>query len=315
MKGKIQLLGLACLVAVMLLGLATACAPPATEAPPSPIEIIDQLGRTVRLDKVPQRIVSIAPSNTEIMFALGLADRLVGVTDFDNYPPEAKSKPSIGGFTTPNIEKIVALSPDLILATSIHENKIIPQLTERGLPVLALAPKTLDEILDSIKLVGEVTGREKEAADLLKEMQKKIKAVTDRTENLPEDKRLAVFYLTWHDPLMTSGQGTLHHELIQKAGGRNVFPEVVGTKSVSLELLVARNPQVMVAGTGMGTGEDKTFQYLKSETRLQSTEAARNGRIYQINMDLTGRAGPRIVDGLSQFAKCIHPEIFGPPAD
>ena len=208
---------------------------------------------------------------------------------------------------------MVALSPDLILATSIHEKTIIPQLEEKGLTVFALAPKTLDEVLASIKLVGEVTGQEKEATELLAEMQNRIKAVTDKTNNLPEDKRPAVFYLTWHDPLMTSGVGTLHNELIQKAGGRNIFPEVIGTQSVDLESIVARNPQVMIAGVGMGSGEDKTFQYLKTESRLQNTEAGKNGRIYQIDMDLTGRAGPRIVDGLEQFAKCIHPEIFGPP--
>ena len=112
---------------------------------------------------------------------------------------------------------------------------------------------------------------------------------------------------------MTSGSGTLLDELVQKAGGRNIFSEIIGSKSVDLESLVARNPQVMIAGIGMGSGEDKTYQYLKTESRLQNTEAWKNGRIYKINMDLTGRGGPRIVDGLELFAKCIHPEIFGPP--
>jgi iron complex transport system substrate-binding protein len=102
---------------------------------------------------------------------------------------------------------------------------------------------------------------------------------------------------------------------MQKAGGRNIFAEITGTQSVDLELLVARNPQVMVAGIGMGSGEDQTLQYLKRESRLQDTEAGKNGRIYGIDMDLSGRGGPRIVNGLEQFAKCIHPEIFGPPGD
>jgi iron complex transport system substrate-binding protein len=300
-------------ICIVLLSLLTACTSPPEEMAPSPIEITDQLGRTVKLDRTPQRIVSLAPSNTEILFALGLGDTVVGVTDYCDYPPEAKEKPSIGGFSTPNIEEVVALSPDLILATSIHEKTVIPQLEERGLTVFALAPKTLDEVLASIELVGEVTGKEKEAAVLLADMQKRIKAVTDKTDSLPDSKRPAVFYLTWHDPLMTSGVGTLNNELLQKAGGRNIFPEVVGTKSVDLELLVAKDPQVMIAGVGMGSGEDKPFQYLKTESRLQNTEAGKNGRIYKIDMDLTGRAGPRIVDGLEQFAKCIHPEIFGPP--
>lgn len=301
------------LVFVIALVFLASCASPPENALPGPIQLTDQLGRMVRFNQPPQRIISLAPSNTEILFALGLSDRLVAVTDFCDYPPEVKQKPSIGGFTTPNIEKIISFSPDLILATSMHEKAIIPQLEQRGLTVFALAPKTLDDVLASIKLVGQATGREKEATELLAEMQKRIKTVTEKTSNLPEDKRPAVFYLTWHDPLMTSGAGTLHYELIQKAGGRTIFPEIVGTQSVDLESIIARNPQVMIAGIGMAAGEDKTFQYLKTETRLQNTEAAKNGRIYKIDEHLTGRAGPRIVDGLEQFAKCIHPEIFGSP--
>jgi iron complex transport system substrate-binding protein len=258
-------------------------------------------------------MISLAPSNTEILFALGLADKVYAVTNLCDYPPEAKTKPNIGGFTTTNIEKVIALSPDLVLATSIHEKTIIPQLEQRGLAVLALNLKTLDEVLEAITMVGEITGKGGEASRLVARMQNRIKEVTDKTNNLPEAKRPRVFYLTWHDPLMTSGSGSLLHELIQKAGGRNIFAEVIGTKPVDLELLVERNPQVMIAGIGMGSGEDKTYQYLKTETRLQNTEAGRNGRIYKIDMDLTGRGGPRIVDGLEQFAKCIHPEIFGQP--
>ncbi len=300
-------------ISFILLSLFTACTAPVDEAAPSPIEITDQLGRTVRLDKTPQRIVSLAPSNTEILFALGLADKVVAVTDLCDYPPEAKEKPTIGGFTTTNIEKVVALSPDLILATSIHEKRIIPQLEQRGLAVLALNPKTLGEVLEAITMVGEITGKEEEASRLVAQMQNRIKAITDKTNNLPDSERPRVFYLTWHDPLMTSGSGTLLHELIQKAGGRNIFSEVIGTRSVDLESLVARNPQVMIAGIGMGSGGDKTFQYLKTESRLQNTEAMKNGRVYKIDMDLTGRGGPRIVEGLEQFARCIHPEIFGSP--
>ncbi len=304
-----------CLFGLMFLVLLTcpSCSSPEVAKTSSPIEITDQLGRVVKLDKIPQRIVSLAPSNTEILFALGVADKIVAVTDYCNYPAEAKEKPSIGGFSTPNIEKIVALSPDLVLATSMHQKSVIPNLEGKGILVLALVPKTLDEILESITLVGKITGEEKEASKLVAEMQNRIKAVTDRTNGLSEDGRPTVFYLTWQDPLKTSSVGTLAHELIQKAGGRNIFPEIVGTQSIDLESLVARNPQVMVAGISMGSGGDTTFQYLKTETRLQNTEAGKNGQIYNINIDLTGRFGPRIVDGLEQFAECIHPEIFGSP--
>ncbi len=313
MKSKLYRSVVFCLVSVVISSLFAGCRAPTKEAAPSPIEITDQLGRTVKLERTPQRIVSLAPSNTEILFALGLGDKVVGVTEYCDYPPEAQEKPKIGGFSTPNIEKVVALSPDLVLAAQRHEDLIIPQLEQMGLAVFALKLKTLDETLEAITLVGEITGKEKEASQLVEEMGKRIKAVTDKTDKLSEAERPRVFHLTWHDPLKTSGSGTLYNELIQKAGGMNIFSDVIDIQAVDFEALVARDPQVMIAGVGMGSGEDKPFQYLKTESRLKNTEAAKNGRIYGIDLDLSGRAGPRIVDGLELFARCIHPEIFGLP--
>ena len=132
-----------CLLVLLSLFLLTSlsCASPRASEVSSSIGITDQLGRLVKLDKIPQRIVSLAPSNTEILFALGLADKVVGVTDYCNYPPEAKEKPSIGGFSTPNIEKVIALSPDLILATSTHQKQVIPQLEAKGMTVRPWLPR------------------------------------------------------------------------------------------------------------------------------------------------------------------------------
>jgi iron complex transport system substrate-binding protein len=146
-------------------------------------------------------------------------------------------------------------------------------------------------------------------------MKKRIKAVTDRVSGIPESDKPTVFYLTWHDPLKTSGADSLANELIEKAGGINIFADITGVQTVDLETLVSRNPDVMIAGIGMGSGEDQPLQYLLEESRLSNTGAAKNGGIYGIDMDLTGRGGPRIVDGLEKFAKCIHPEIFGNPGD
>jgi iron complex transport system substrate-binding protein len=278
--------------------------------PHGEIGITDQLGRTVEFDKIPQRIISLAPSNTEILFALGLADRVVAVTDYCNYPPEAKQKPSIGGFSTPNIEEVVALSPDLVLAASIHQTEVIPRLVARGMTVFALAPKTLDEVLEAITLVGKITGTENEASKLVAEMQTKIKAVTDKTRNLTEAQKPRVFYVTWHDPLMTAGSGTLHDELIQKAGGTNVAGNLSGYALIDPETVIAANPEVIVAGVGMGTGADAPFQFAMFEPTLRNTDARLHNRVYAIDVDLAGRAGPRIVDALEQFAQFVHPELF-----
>ncbi len=314
MKSKLCRLGAFFLVLVMLLSLSVACSPPLEEPAPTeavlPVEITDQLGRVVTLDRIPQRIISLAPSNTEILFALGLADKVVAVTDYDDYPPEAKEKPSIGGFSTPNIEKLVALSPDLILATSVHEQRIIPQLEERGMTVFALNPKTLDEVLATIILVGEITGQEKEASGLVAEMRNRIKVVTDKTDSLSPEQRPRVFYITWHDPLMAPGSGTFQDDLIQIAGGTNIARDLTGWATISLEAVLAANPEVMIAGVGHGTGKDLNFQYIKTEPRLRDTDARQNNRVYAIDGNLVSRPGPRIVDGLEELARLIHPELF-----
>ena len=310
MKNKIRWLAAVCLVSATLLFPGIACSPSAEETAPSPFEITDQLGRVVRLDTFPERIISLSPGNTEILFALGLDDRLVAVTDYCNYPPEAETKPSIGGYSTPNIEEIIALSPDMILATSIHEKRIIPQLEEKGMAVLALDPKTLDEVLAAISLAGEVTGKETEAAALVADMRDRIKAVTDKTDGLSQEQRPRVFFVTWHDPLMAPGSGTRHDELIRLAGGQNIGQELTGYSEISLEAVINANPEVIIAGVGMGTGKDQTFQFVYDESRLSDTDALRNNRVYAVYTDLAGRPGPRIIDALEQFAQFIHPELF-----
>jgi iron complex transport system substrate-binding protein len=300
------------LLLLLLMGGPSCTAPPAGKTGAT-VEITDQMGRAVKLDKAPQRIISLAPSNTEILFALGLADRLIAVTDYCNYPPQAKEKPSIGGFSTPNIEKVVSLSPDLILAASIHQKQIIPQLEAKGMTVFALAPRTLNEVLEAITLVGKIARHEKEASRLVTGMRSKIKAITDKTGNLTEAQKPRVLYVTWHDPLMTAGSGTLHDELIRTAGGVNVASKLSGYASISLETVIEANPQVIIAGVGMGTGAEAPLQFARTEPRLRNIEARLNNRLYGIDTDIVGRAGPRITDALEQFAAFIHPELFQEP--
>ena len=306
MKKTIIISGLLCLVLSLITGCIT---PPPKTATPL-LEVTDQLGRKVGLEAIPQRIISLAPSNTEILFALGLADRVVAVTDYCNYPPEAIDKPSIGGFSTPNIEEIIALSPDLVLATSRHEDQIIPQLEDKGITVFALNPETLDDVLASIALTGRITGAKANAAELVGEIQQRINTVTDKTAGLPLEQRPSTFYVLWHDPLKTAGSGTLQDELIQKAGGTNIARETTGYANISLEVVVNENPAVIIAGTSHGSSDDQTYQFARTESRLSGSDAHQSDRVYAIDSDLTSRAGPRIVNGLEEFANYIHPEIF-----
>ncbi len=310
MKSKLKP-GVIFLTAVLLLVLMSSCTTTPESTPPATTVIIDQLGRTVTLETAsPQRIISLAPSHTETLYALGLSDRLVAVTDYCNYPPEAKEKPSIGGFSTPNIEEVVAMDPDLVLATNIHESEVIAQLEARGLTVVAVNPTTIDQVIESIILIGKVTGAEKEATSLVADMRSRIKAVTDKTGGLTETEKPRVIYIVWHDPLMAAGSGTLHNELIRTAGGINIAGDLDSYATIGLEAIIAANPQVMIAGVGMGTGEDLPLQFTSTEERLESTDARINNRIYEIDTDLVGRPGPRIVEALEQFAGFIHPELF-----
>ncbi len=298
------------LLSFLLLPLSLSCSSPLPRETNFSTEITDQLGRTVKLNKIPQRIVSLAPSNTEILFALGLGERVVGVTDYCNYPPEAKEKPSVGGFSTPNIEKMVAIDSDLILATSIHQKQIIPQLEAKGMTVFAVAPRTIDEVLDAITQVGEITGKETEAARLVADMRSKIKEVTDKTGNLSGAQKPRVFYITWHDPLKTAGAGTFQDELIRNAGSVNIAGNLSGYAGISLESVIEANSEVIIAGVGMGSGADAPLQFAKTEPRLKDVAARQNDRIFAVDTDIVGRTGPRIADALEQFGRFIHPELF-----
>ncbi len=282
-----------------------------TPAATTPIsnQFTDQAGRTVKLDKIPQRIISLAPSNTEILYALGLTDKILGVTSYDNYPPEVSQKDAIGGFSTPDIEKIVALSPDLVVAAPIHEKEVIPQLESRGLTVLTLDPKDISGIFTAITLVGNVTGKTGEASQLVAQLQTRIQTRSDATRSLSQDNKPRILYVVWHDPLMSAGAGTMINDLINRSGGVNIATDLNGYATISLETVIQRNPQIIFVISSMGD-QDTSFNYIKNESRFQVTEALKNNRIYKLDSDIFGRTTPRIVDGLEQMAKIIHPEIF-----
>jgi len=305
-------------VSAFLMGFLSACVPASEEPVPPvqkelafPLEVTDQVGRQVRIEKLPERIVSLSPANTEIVYALGLEQKLVGVTDFCDYPDVAKDKPKLGGFSTVDIEKIVKSQPDLILASDIHKEEVIPRLEGLGLTVLALWPKTLDGVLDAVILIGKCTGQQEEAAQLAAEMRNRIKIITDKTRSLTQDERPRVFYIVWHDPLMTVGSDTRIHELIELAGGTNIAQDLgQGYPTMSLEAIIMANRQLIIAGSSMGEGARLPYEFAQTEQRLEGVDARINGRVYEINTDLIGRPGPRIVDGLEQMARMVQPEIF-----
>jgi len=269
-----------------------------------PANFTDDLGRNVRIDKVPQRIVSLSPSNTEIIYALGLEDKLVGVTTFDDYPEAAKSKPKVSEYSKVDIEQVVSVQPDLVLADDIHKSTTIPALEKLGITVIAIFPSSLERTLKGINLIGEATGKAREAAQLTDDLQKRIKAVSDKTASIAVKPR--VLLVTWHDPIWTAGSGTILDEVISNAGGTNIASDLTGHKTMDLESIVQRNPDVILVMTGMGEGEDLPYQWVLSEPRLKSISAVSKGRVYRIDTNIFGRTTPRLIDGLEQLAGIIN---------
>ena len=276
---------------------------PQTLLPVFPVTVTDSLGRKVTIDHLPQRIVSLAPSNTEILFALGLDDRIAGVTDFCDYPEKAKLKPSVAGYMTPDIEKLVTIAPDLVLAESIHEKTVLPALEKAGLPVLVLSASTIDEIISNIKLVGQVTGSSAAASQLTGQLSVRIKAITLKTDQLSANKRPRVMYVIWYDPIWTMGGKTYIDDLISKAGGTNIFStDFESSRIVSPESIVSKNPQVLIV-TGMATSAEATAENLKKLDWMQATDAIKNNRVYKLSdANLVERPGPRVVDGLEEVS-------------
>lgn len=286
--------------------------PEPEDTPNFPLTVTDDLGRKVTVNKIPQRIISLAPSITEILFALGLDDRIVGVTDYCDYPEGAKSKPRVASYTTPNMEKLVSLQPDIVLAESIHEKTVLPALEKLGFTVFVTSATSIDTVLKDISLVGQINSKSKTANQLVNKLTSRIKAVSTKTESLAAEKRPRVLYVIWHQPIWTMGSETFIDDLFRTAGGINIFSKDFSkSRVVSLESVIAKNPQVIIV-TGMATSGDLIYTSIKAEERLKSVDAMINNRIYKVSdSNLIERPGPRIVDGLDELSKLIHPEIFG----
>ncbi len=269
--------------------------------------VVDDLGRLVAINGTPQRIISLAPSNTEILFALGLGDEVVAVTMYCDYPPEALDKEKVGDYYGPDIEKIITLQPDLVLATDFHRFDLIPALEQQGFAVFAVAPQTLDDVLESIERIGEIAGKEAEASQLVNEMTSKIEAVEEQTREL--EQKPSVLYMTWHDPMWTVGRDTWIDDLINIAGGVNIFSEnFEGGAMVQIEWVILQNPEVVITS-------EWSYDWALNATELASTSASQTGRVHTFDDDLAQRPGPRLVQGLDWFAYLFHPEVFEEPED
>jgi iron complex transport system substrate-binding protein len=290
------------LTGVLLLAVCAACS---TKPAPTPNSrpFTDELGRTVYIVQSPARIISLAPSVTETLFALGVGDRVVGVTTYCDYPPEAKAKASIGDTQKPNLEKIVALKPDLIIAsTSSQLESFVRNIEDAKIPLYISNPRNIEETVTSIQAIGDVVGASEKAQELTGKLRARIEQVHLRTATREKPK---VFVMLGAEPLITVGGKTFINDLITQAGGFSISADQSSDyPQYSFETVIARRPEIIF----LQAGDDKLPE------RLKQTPAALNGRLYHMNDDLLLRPGPRIVDGLEQIAEKIHPQESSVPS-
>ena len=271
------------------------------------VPFTDELGRKVMVVHPPQRIISIAPSVTEILFALNLGERIVGVSSYCNYPPEAKQKERVGGYINPSMEKIVALHPDLVIQTADGDLKtFVDRLTSLGIPIYITNPRSVNEVMDSILKIGAVTFTTKGAENLVGSMREKIQDIQRRVQGQPQPRVLHAMSV---DPLISSGKGTFVHDLILLAGGRNVAENARGKHpQLSMEEVISRDPEVILLSAMLSS--DSLQDQKKWWQRWREISAVRSERIYGVEADLILRPSPRIVKGLEEIARALHPELL-----
>lgn len=267
---------------------------------------VDDLGRKLYLATPPARIVSLAPSVTEMLFAIGLDQEIVGVTPFCDFPEQARAKPKIA-YANPNLESIVALKPDLVLAPSTFlRADTLAKLEQLKVPTFILDAKTVEDVPSHVQTVGRMLGRSPAADRVANEMRQRIAAVRARTQALP---RRRVLYVLNSEPLITVGPGSFIHQMIELAGGANVAAQArTDYPRLSLEEVLKQDPELLIFPVGKAEGIPESEQQLWR--RWTTLSAVKEGKFHQVPSDLLNRPGPRITEGLESLAKIIHPEAF-----
>jgi iron complex transport system substrate-binding protein len=278
----------------------------------TPRTFVDDLDRKIFLAKVPVRVVSLAPSITETLYAIGSGDQIAGVTEFCNFPPEAQSKPKVG-YSHANIESIVALQPDLVLAPrEFLRADVLGKLEQLKVPTFIIEARTIDDIPAHIQTLGRMLDRSPTADRLAMDVRQRINAVRARTEKLDRHR---VLYVLHNEPLITVGPGSFIHQLIELAGGENVAAAApTPYPRLSIEEVIKKDPELIIFPVGSVEGIPPDEQQIWR--RWPTISAVKHGRFHQISSDLLNRPGPRVAEGLELLVKIIHPDASpsSPPA-
>jgi iron complex transport system substrate-binding protein len=274
-----------------------------------PVQITDDLGHTFRFTRPAQRIVSLTPGYTETLFALGAGNRVVGVDDYSDYPSEARSRAKVGGGQRANLERIVALQPDFVVA--LVEQQEVDTLVAKGIPAVRLFPTDFNGVLQTILLLGRVTGTEQCAQEIVAGMNHQLAEIEDRVKGLPQP---SVFVeLDGTDPLrpFTPGPHSFIGDMIRTAGGWNIAHNIhTPSSQISLEAIVAEDPEIIVLTDSKNPINPQSKEDVLKRQGWAGITAVRNGAVVSVDDVFFFRPGPRFVDGIELLARIFHPEAF-----
>jgi iron complex transport system substrate-binding protein len=280
---------------------------PSAAAAAGPITVTDDSGVEVTLDAPAEAIVSLAPANTEIAYAVGAGDKMVAGTSYDDYPEEAKALPKIGDFANPNVEKIASYSPDLVLAAGGIQADLLGQLEDLGMTVYVVDPKTYEGVVATIENVGKLAGTEDAAAVVAGEMTAALEEVQAKVSGLAP---ATTFLEIYSKPLMTAGADTFIDDMITIAGGENIGATAgSGFPNFSTEVLVKTDPAVYIADSGSMSEPGE----IDARAGFGELTAVKDGKVYVIDDNIIARPGPRLAEGLRQLAGMIQPEAESAP--
>lgn len=269
-----------------------------------PLKVTDAFKREVTIDKEPERIISLAPNVTEIVYALGKGNKLVGRTDYCDYPAEVSKVQSIGNMTTPSAEKILELKPDIVIASDLSSKDSIKKLEDAGVKVVVLyGEQSFDGVYKTISDIGEVINAKDKAASVTNDMKAKVKAVTDKVKDAAKP---SVYYVVAYGKGgdFTSGKGTFIGQMLEMAGGVNAANDTEGW-NYSIEKLVSKNPDLLICSKFFDTKKG-----IEATAGYKDLKAVKENKLLEIDENLINRQGPRLAEGLEELAKVIHPELF-----
>jgi iron complex transport system substrate-binding protein len=283
-----------------------------TEPAAESLILTDALGREVTIPANVERVITLAPSVTESLYAIGAGDQVVGRTSFDTYPPEVLDVTEVGGFSADkvNIETVVSLEPDLVLGGSDLQEPLVEAFDASGVTFYIFNPESSEGIYEMLETMGQMTGHEDGAQAVIDDMQTRIAAVQDVIADVPEDERPTVFYEVWDEPLMTAGPETYIGEMLVLAGGVDIFADVEQPYSqISSEIVIERQPAVIM---GPDThGDALTIEGLTQRAGWETIPAVQNSRVYLFDGDVVSHAGPRMADAIELMAASLYPDRFG----